>query len=759
MTPAVGVAPRRRARPGDLTLAPGSVSFGVSSEAPRFPARGAALAAGLALCVALAYGIAACNPAPEPAPGSDPGADAATGDDWTYVGDAACASCHADLTASTHRTGMGRAVSRFDPATAPEQFDASGRSPLVCDADDGAPGGGYCYQAVLRGDALSIIETHPAEPGYAREEAVAYVIGSGNATRSYMMAEAAAATDTLAAGEYLTEMPLTWYVEREVWDLSPGYERLHNRFDRPITLDCLTCHDARPAHEPSQNFYTDVPLGISCERCHGPASAHVEAFEVGGGAADDTRIVNPATLSPELQLDVCQQCHLTGTTVYAAGQDATTYRPGRPLSSHRALFATEASLEDPEAFGIASHAERLARSACFQQSQGSTTPMTCTTCHDPHVANDELPDDHFNASCQSCHSAGGTAGPADARSPAHDVVCSRPGTSGLEEAMTGDCGACHLRRAGTSDIPHVSFTDHWIRRSPPPGSTGGDGLAASDALRRDTPFRLVEMTDGGGRSAAETDLVLGLATFTLYDLEHALPAYLPVAVARLRAGLAGGAEHPAARVALGRALAEMDSTDAADAVLANALARNPGDADAALWLGETRRRAGRFAEAVAPLRAAVRLAPRYTEARLQLAQALHGAGRTADAVGVLERALEQDPERHAGAWNDLGFYRLQTGDLDGARPALRRAVALDPRLPTARVNLGTALLAADDLAGAAAQFEAALRTDPSALAALGNLGVVRARQNRTADARRAFERLLALSPGDARARAALDALP
>ena len=703
------------------------------------------LAAGLALCAGLAYALAACNPAPA--------ADAAVGDDWAYVGDAACASCHADLTASTHRTGMGRAMSRFDPATAPERFGPDGRSPLVC-APPSVRGGGYCYQAEVRGDSLVMVETHPDAPGWSRRVPVDYVVGSGNATRSYLQAVAAPATDSTAAGEYLTEMPLTWYVERALWDLSPGYEQSNSRFDRPIALECMTCHNALPGHAPSQNFYTDVPLGISCERCHGPASAHVEAFETGGGAADDTRIVNPAALPADLQLDVCQQCHLTGTTVYAADHDPTTYRPGRPLSSHRSVFATAASVEDPEAFGIASHAERLARSACFEASQGTAAPMTCTTCHDPHVANDELPEDHFNVACQSCHTAG-----SDTAGAAHDAVCSRPDTSGLEEAMTGDCASCHLRRAGTSDIPHVSFTDHWIRRDPPPSDTERSGTAAAQARQRETPFRLVEMTDGGTRSDAETDLALGMATFAIYDLDHALPAYLPTAVRLLRRGLAAGAEHPDARVVLGRALAALDSTDAADAALSRARQERPDDADPALWLGETRRAAGRHAQAVGPLEDAVRLAPRYTEARLQLAQALHGAGRTADAVGVLERALTQDPERHAGAWNDLGFYRLQSDDLGGALSALRRAVALDPREPRARVNLGTALLLQDDVDAAAAQFEAALRAAPTDVAALGNLGVARSRQERFGDARAAFERLLALSPGDARARAALDALP
>ncbi len=46
---------------------------------------------------------------------------------------------------------------------------------------------------------------------------------------------------------------------------------------------------------------------------------------------------------------------------------------------------------------------------------------------------------------------------------------------------------------------------------------------------------------------------------------------------------------------------------------------------------------------------------------------------------------------------------------------LRRAVALDPQLELARVNLGGALLASGDLSAAAAQLTAALRINPDNL--------------------------------------------
>ena len=190
--------------------------------------------------VGAAYGLAACG-------GSASGPSALADDaGWSYVGDGACQQCHADMAATYAQTGMGRSVGLFDPTTAPERFDPDGTGPVVC-ADDG-----YCYQALVRADSLVMRETRPDTPGYEREQAVSHVVGSGNATRSYMMA---AGGD--GGGEYLTEMPLTWYVEREIWDLSPGYaQQLALR--APDHARVPDVPRRRPGHETSQNFYTDV---------------------------------------------------------------------------------------------------------------------------------------------------------------------------------------------------------------------------------------------------------------------------------------------------------------------------------------------------------------------------------------------------------------------------------------------------------------------------------------------------------------------
>lgn len=676
--------------------------------------------------------LAGCRAAPdERAVGSAPVAEA------TYAGDEACASCHADLYASYHRTGMGRSVSRFDPATAPERFGEGERGPTVYNARFD-----LYYEAFVRGDSLFQREFRLDERGEVTHELVYpadYVVGSGNATRSYFMRR----------NDFVTEMPLTWYVGRELWDMSPGYETSNSRFGRPATLECMTCHNGLPEHSPfTQNHYAELPLGITCERCHGPAAEHVEArlagFETDG---PDPAVVNPARLERTLQLSVCQQCHLEGIAVFKPGEDPTTFRPGEALAAHRSVFARLEQVEDEDAFGIASHGLRLAQSACFEASA-----MTCTTCHDPHQPTADFGADAFNETCRSCH--GGDSSP-------HDVFCSRPATGSPAtgspaEALTGDCVSCHMQTGGTSDIPHVAFTDHWIRRELPPARPAG---RLDRELVREEPLTLVNLlVSEQPREPGVADLEAGLAYFHLYETLHRIPDYLPDVAARLRRGLAAGADHPEARLTLGRALLAMDSLAAAERVLGEAVAAHPDDAWAPYWLGEVRQRRGNVAAAEGPLRRAVEIQPLFVEARVALADVLAETGRTDEAVAQLETAVETNPEHATEAWNNLGFLHLQAGRADAARAPLERAVALDPDFAEARVNLGTAFLLAEELDAAVAQFEAATRARPDYAPAYGNLGVAYLQQGRTADARRMFERLLELTPTDQRARAYLQQL-
>ena len=94
----------------------------------------------------------------------------------------------------------------------------------------------------------------------------------------------------------------------------------NTRFSRKIGLECMSCHNALPQFEVgSENKFSSIPGGISCERCHGPGSIHVQQKKAGilvdTANAIDYSIVNPGKLSIDLQFVICHRCHLQGNAV------------------------------------------------------------------------------------------------------------------------------------------------------------------------------------------------------------------------------------------------------------------------------------------------------------------------------------------------------------------------------------------------------------------------------------------------------------
>lgn len=638
-----------------------------------------------------------------------------------YAGDATCATCHNDLFSSYKRSGMGQSVSLFDPETAPEQFDNA----RVYD-----PKRDLHYEPFVRGDTLYQREFRldaSGETVYERTHAVKWVIGSGHATRSYLM----------TSNGHVTEMPLTWYVEREIWDLSPGYTQINQRFSRPTNQACITCHNALPDYsEFTEAHYDAMPTGISCERCHGPASEHVEAHLEGLAASDPgIGVVNPHDLDRGRQLAVCQQCHLAGTTVWMEGEGPDTFRPGQKLSDNRVVYASREQIEDPQSFGIASHAERLSRSACFDQTQ-----MTCTTCHDPHTPVAEMEPNHFNAVCQTCHT------PTDLAIPAHASV--------PQAELTQTCTTCHLQRAGTSDIPHVTFTDHWIRRTlpdAPPPAPGERDLYRADMIEL---IRVVEEGETE-ETGAERALHDAIAYWTMYATEHRLPAYRPRIKAGVRKGLAAGLTPPDAYLALAWVLADDDSMVAAAQVLQRGIAVHPGNARMLHRLGWTLRTSGRAAEAVAPLQRAVAIQSNLVEAQHELAQALAASNRVQEAEAAYRATVALDPLHQPGAWNNLALLLVGQQRVPEAAEALDRALALDPDLLDALVTRGGVALMSGDAGQATTYLNRALVVDPNHTGALANLGVIAVQRGDLAEGRRLFQRAARADPSDQRVQAYL----
>ena len=179
-----------------------------------------------------------------------------------YVGDAACARCHADVVESYRAHPMGRSVSKTAGPTGAESIDA----PTGAAFDST----GYHYTVERRGDRLVHREQRldGGEVVASVEVAVAYALGSGERGYSFLVER----------DGFVAQSPVAWYAQHRRYDVAPGYQDRNFHFERVILRECLSCHadGATPAGGAFNHYATPMELKpIGCERCHGPGALHV----------------------------------------------------------------------------------------------------------------------------------------------------------------------------------------------------------------------------------------------------------------------------------------------------------------------------------------------------------------------------------------------------------------------------------------------------------------------------------------------------
>ena len=376
------------------------------------------------------------------------------GDSANYVGMNTCKLCHQSIYNSFIKTGMGKSFDLASKSKSSADFSKPGIYDKIADLH---------YKAYWNKDSLYIHEfrIQKNETLYSRKEQVNFIIGSGQHTNSHLQIN----------NGYLNQMPMTYYTQKKKWDLPPGFENgINTRFTRKIGLECISCHNAYPnLIIGSENKYQSMPSGIDCERCHGPGSIHVKQRQNGSKIDTskyiDYSIVNPAKLSIDEQFDVCQRCHLQGNAILKENKSFFDFKPGQKLSNYISVFLPKYTNSNTE-FIMASHADRLKQSACFIksyekiQNKNILKPykeaMTCITCHNPHVSVRETNANVFNDACLSCHNT---------KTENENTKLKLQNAHKLFKKNTwSNCVSCHMPVSGSSDIPHVTVHDHYIRK-------------------------------------------------------------------------------------------------------------------------------------------------------------------------------------------------------------------------------------------------------------------------------------------------------
>jgi predicted CXXCH cytochrome family protein len=443
-------------------------------------------------------------------------------------------------------------------------------------------------------------------PAIQGKRVLRYFIGSGLQGRTYLFER----------DGYWFEAPINWYAQKRVWDMAPNFlQAAEMPLTLPVDPGCLRCHTsgAQTAMAQARNKYAGAPFlhsGITCEVCHGDASAHVDS----DGHVSMAKIDE---LPSDKRDSICLSCHLEGqAAIVHPGKKLVDFRPGDSIWDY-ASFYVHVSEQGSDGRAT-SQWEALLGSAC---KRASGDRLTCTTCHDPHGSDTRMTQTEkvnwYRARCLSCHET-----PAEA---------DRPSFSRTHYPQHRDCTTCHMQRASSTDIAHEQVTDHRIvTRFPgkviPPATTGplvevGSERIAAPAVNRDLGLAYAQFAALGDHSAQKRALqILKQAeqepTSKADDPLHAQLGFLEQVNGQIRAAaqeyeaaLRVDPDDAFAAGNLGTILAQFGHPATAAQLWTRVLARNPGEKTIGINLATVECGMGQLEAALATLEQVLEFEP------------------------------------------------------------------------------------------------------------------------------------------------------
>lgn len=237
---------------------------------------------------------------------------------------------------------------------------------------------------------------------------------------------------------FLYELPLSFYQNAGAWATSPGkgFNAGAPYFKRAVGIDCFDCHSA--AMQTKMNMTSSsiteevipgtIVYGIDCERCHGPAQAHVDYHVENPQDKIAKYIVTNSALTVSQRSDACGLCHSGNSR--AKAKTRFEFKPGDTLANMYIPYASNNNSTEFDVHG--NQSLLLADSRC---ASGST--ITCATCHDPHTnASNDLA--FYSQKCMSCH-----------KETDHNFC---PKAAQLGEAIKANCIDCHMPQKPSAAI-------------------------------------------------------------------------------------------------------------------------------------------------------------------------------------------------------------------------------------------------------------------------------------------------------------------
>ncbi len=587
-----------------------------------------------------------------------------------YVGMNTCKTCHVNIHETYIHTGMGRS---FDQATPEKSFARFGKHQVVYDENSN-----FYYYPFFKDSTFYITEfrLENGDTIHKRTEQISYIIGSGQHTNSHIIDE----------NGYIFQAPITFYTQENRWDMAPGFRKENLRFDRLLSPECITCHNHFPSHvNGSLNKYESMPTGIECERCHGPGAVHVQQKKQGiivdTSKQIDYTIVNPADLPRDLQMDLCQRCHLQGVAVLEEGKTFFDFKPGLKHSDVFNVFLPRYT-NSHEQFIMASQADRLRESLCFKKSE----KLTCITCHNPHLSVESTDKTNYNKVCNSCHK--GT----------DKGFCSVSKIK-LEE-KENNCVSCHMPRSGSIDIPHVNITDHFISKKT------AHGIDTISNVEKNEIARFLGLKILTKESATPLEMAKGyLAQFDKYTSDKQM---LDSAKYYLDRSELSMKDKFKTLIHYYFAAEEYENI----IKMANGFVEViPNDSWTFYRIGEGYFKKGDFLNAVIFYKKATKAAPFNLDFQEKLGTTYIALEYLPQAMQTFDFIFKENPKRKIAQCN-LGYVKALMGKFDEAENFYDNAIALDPDYEQALLNKASILIQKNEKTAALNFLNRILKINP-----------------------------------------------
>ncbi|MGO9438014.1 MAG: tetratricopeptide repeat protein [Terracidiphilus sp.] len=545
-----------------------------------------------------------------------------------YVGSPACARCHRGIASSFARVSMGRSLTPITPEFLKTLPLGSPDTTSLFD-----PKSNHHFEVHAENGRLIESEFETGANGqevFRNTHEMGWIIGTGENGLGAL----------LRRGDYLFQAPLSHYTRAARWDLSPGYQKEDDGFNRIIQPGCIYCHSGRPqpiaGHDGSYRDPAFTQTSIGCENCHGPGAAHIEAMRKGKFAKNGSDpqsgsgslIVNPERLNSQLADDICMSCHQAGDVrVLQPGKTYQDFRPGEPLERTVAIFQVPPTRDNPPNEDHVQHYYSMSFSKCFLATRNLSAEkqLRCISCHDPHVEpTDAEAPAYFKSRCLACHS---------------EASCTAPHAARQATTPSDNCIGCHMPRRSIGVISHSSATNHRIVRTP-------DEPFPDQAFNQTTATMpdLIELNPAGERGAA---------------------ALAPPALIRLQAYALLKAEGKAQFVQPWlKTLAELETSNPENAIVQASLGHRDLDDH-------------KYADAVSHLEHSLRLDPLQPLVYVDLSAAQDQSGKRTEAIQSAREAVALEPF-NPGIRKTLIYQLIQDKQYDQVEAEMEKYVQMFP---------------------------------------------------------------------------------